>query len=174
MKKHLALIAGLSSMLILSGCIVRPPLETEESTASEEASTSTETVTETIVEPADEHIVEPAAETPAKPVVEPVAELPDEPAAAPSVVSFSMVAKQWAFEPATITVKEGDTVKLSITSTDVTHGFALPTFGVNASLAPNETTEVEFVADKKGTFTFFCSVFCGEGHTEMSGTLVVE
>jgi cytochrome c oxidase subunit 2 len=91
-----------------------------------------------------------------------------------SVKEFNMVAKQWEFVPSTITVNEGDTVKLSITSTDVDHGFALPTFGVNEALAPGETVNVEFVADKKGTYTFFCNVQCGTGHSEMKGTLIVQ
>jgi cytochrome c oxidase subunit 2 len=32
---------------------------------------------------------------------------------------------------------------------------------------------VEFVADKAGTFTFSCSVYCGKGHRGMKGELVV-
>jgi len=33
--------------------------------------------------------------------------------------------------------------------------------------------EFEFVADKVGEFNFFCNVYCGEGHSEMGGKLVV-
>ena len=73
-----------------------------------------------------------------------------------------------------IKVNEGDTVKLTITSIDVAHGFAITAFGVNSRLNPGQTTTVEFVADKKGTFTFFCSVKCGTGHPGMKGTLIVE
>lgn len=93
---------------------------------------------------------------------------------APVVKSFTMTAKQWSFDPATITVKKGDTVKLSVKSIDVDHGFAISSFGVNKPLTPGQTTEVEFVADKTGSFPFFCSVFCGSGHGGMRGTLVVE
>lgn len=64
-------------------------------------------------------------------------------------------------------------VRLSIASVDVRHGFKLPTFGVDATLEPNQTTVVEFVADKVGTFSFFCSVFCGDGHGAMNGSLTV-
>ena len=93
---------------------------------------------------------------------------------APQVKEFSLTAKQWEFSPSTITVKKGDHVKLTIKSMDVTHGFNLPDFNVNANLEPNKETVVEFTADKSGTFTFFCSVFCGSGHSSMKGTLVVE
>jgi cytochrome c oxidase subunit 2 len=92
----------------------------------------------------------------------------------PEIKSFSLTAKKWEFSPSSITVNKGDTVKLSIKSIDVTHGFSLPDFNVNATLKPNETTEVTFIADKTGTFSFFCSVFCGAGHTDMNGTLIVK
>lgn len=90
------------------------------------------------------------------------------------VKEFTMTAKKWEFSPSTITVKKGDAVKLSITSIDVAHGFGLNDFGIKERLEPGKTTNIEFVADKTGTFTFFCSVFCGDGHGEMTGTLIVE
>lgn len=89
------------------------------------------------------------------------------------VKEFGIVAKQFSFEPNTITVNKGDKVKLKITSTDVTHGFAINEFGVNEQLQPGKTVNVEFVADKSGTFTFYCSVICGAGHSGMRGQLIV-
>ncbi|MDO8741740.1 MAG: cupredoxin domain-containing protein, partial [Candidatus Roizmanbacteria bacterium] len=91
-----------------------------------------------------------------------------------SVKEFTMTAKQWAFDPAIVTVKQGDKVILKIKSIDAAHGFALPDFNVKVDLVPNKEEIVEFVADKKGEFTFFCSVMCGEGHRDMKGKLVVE
>ena len=100
----------------------------------------------------------------------------DEPAEADTsdVKEFDITAKRWDFTPATITVKEGDKVKLNINSIDVTHGFVLSAFGVNEQLVPGKTVSVEFVANKKGTHTFFCNVFCGSGHGGMNGKLIVE
>ncbi len=90
------------------------------------------------------------------------------------VKEISMEAKQWEFIPASVTVKEGDTVRLKIKSTDVDHGIAIPEFNVNSTLEPGKETTVEFVASKKGEFTFFCSVLCGKGHKTMTGKLIVE
>lgn len=90
------------------------------------------------------------------------------------VVEIDMTAKQWEFDPGTITVKQGQKVKLNIKSIDVAHGFALPDFGVSQRLDPGKEVTVEFTADKKGTFTFFCNVVCGAGHRDMKGALVVE
>ncbi len=99
---------------------------------------------------------------------------------APSLVSdesvreISITAKQWEFVPGTITVQQGERVRLSIASVDVAHGFALPDFGISEYLTPGQTSTVEFTADKKGTFSFFCNVVCGAGHSQMRGVLVVQ
>lgn len=90
-----------------------------------------------------------------------------------AVKEISVTAKQWEFDPNPIIVNKGDKVKLSIKSIDVAHGFSLPDFGINAKLEPGKTEIVEFVADKSGKFTFFCSVVCGSGHQDMKGTLIV-
>ena len=87
---------------------------------------------------------------------------------------FDLIAKKWSFEPNTITVNQGDTVKLTIKSLDVDHGFFLREFNVNQPLEPGQTTTVEFLADKTGTFTFSCNVFCGQGHGTMKGKLIVK
>ena len=92
----------------------------------------------------------------------------------PEVKEFNVIAKKWDFSPDTITVNEGDTVVLNVESIDVSHGFVLPEFGVSEFLSPGNTVKIEFVADKKGTFSFFCNVFCGSGHSGMRGTLIVQ
>ncbi len=86
---------------------------------------------------------------------------------------FSMTAKKWEFEPSQIIVNKGDTVKLKIKSIDVKHGISIPEFNVKTDLNPGQETIVEFKADKSGSFTFFCSVFCGSGHKDMKGSLIV-
>ena len=90
------------------------------------------------------------------------------------VKEFNMTVKQWAFDPEVITVKKGDSVRIKIKSIDVSHGFSLPEFGFDQKLEPGKEVTVEFIASKKGEFTFFCSVLCGQGHRDMKGKLVVE
>jgi len=91
-----------------------------------------------------------------------------------NIKEFSIVAKQWQFSPSKIEVNEGDSVVLNVRSVDVAHGIAIPAFGVNEYLSPGQTVRMEFVANKKGTFTFSCSVSCGVGHTGMIGKLIVK
>ena len=90
------------------------------------------------------------------------------------VKEFDMTARQWEFIPGTITVNEGDTVILHVTSIDVAHGIGIPDFGVSEQLQSGQTVDIEFVADRKGTFLFSCTVFCGSGHSGMRGTLIVQ
>ena len=89
------------------------------------------------------------------------------------VREFEITAKNWEFVPNTIEVNLGDKVELHIESVDVTHGFRLSEFGINERLEPHQDVHVEFIADKRGTFYFSCSVPCGAGHGSMSGQLIV-
>ncbi len=98
----------------------------------------------------------------------------DPPAPIGDVKTFAITAKMFEFVPGTIEVNQGDTVILNITSTDTTHGISIPEFGVNTTIPPGQTVKVQFVADKAGTFSFSCSVFCGVDHGNMKGTLIVK
>ncbi|AQT69547.1 Cytochrome c oxidase subunit 2 [Anaerohalosphaera lusitana] len=84
-----------------------------------------------------------------------------------------VTAKQFRFEPGRIVVKKGENVKLKITSVDVTHGFALNEFGIDVKLEPEKPVEVTLTAKEAGTYPFQCSVYCGRGHMQMDGELVV-
>ena len=89
------------------------------------------------------------------------------------VKEIKITAKQFAFEPSTIEVNKGDKVKLIVTSVDVPHGISIPEYGINERLNPGTPVTIEFTADKEGTFTAFCSVFCGSGHSNMKGKIIV-
>ena len=90
------------------------------------------------------------------------------------VKEFKMTAKQFDFSPDTIEVNKDDKVRLIVTSIDVPHGISIPEYGINERLDPGKPVKIEFTADKQGTFTAYCSVFCGSGHTNMKGKLIVK
>lgn len=90
------------------------------------------------------------------------------------VKTFDVVAKQFEWIPATITVNRGDHVVLHITNLDVAHGIAIPEFNVSKQIAAGESVTVEFDATKAGNFTFHCNVYCGPEHKQMKGTLIVQ
>jgi cytochrome c oxidase subunit 2 len=84
-----------------------------------------------------------------------------------------MTVKRFEYSPREIHLKRGAPVVLEITSLDVPHGFNLPDLGVRADVVPGVPTRVRLTPDKVGTFTFRCDVFCGSGHEELDGTIVV-
>jgi len=92
-------------------------------------------------------------------------------AAEPRVVRI--VAKRFTYTPSEITLKKGEPVVLELVSEDRVHGFKLPAFKIRTDVRPNEVTRVPLTPDKTGTFTFACDVFCGDGHDDMSGTVIV-
>jgi nitrous-oxide reductase len=82
------------------------------------------------------------------------------------------------FTPERVEIKEGDRVTWHLTNIertrDATHGFALSGYNINLSLEPGETQTIEFVADRAGTYTYYCTEFCSALHLEMIGYFLVE
>lgn len=72
-----------------------------------------------------------------------------------------------------IKVKKGDTVKIHITNTAGTHDFILDEFGIDMETPLDQTVVVEFVADKVGTFEYYCGKY---NHRALGqrGNLIVE
>ena len=93
--------------------------------------------------------------------------------AAPAPRVIDVVAKKFEFVPGEIRVGRGEAVALRFTAPEVPMGFNLADFNLRADIVPGKVTTVQLTADKTGTFTFLCDVFCGTGHEDMSGTLVV-
>jgi cytochrome c oxidase subunit 2 len=91
----------------------------------------------------------------------------------PAEKEIHITAKKFEFTPDTITLKKGEPVVLVVSSQDRKHGFNLRAFGIRADVNPGATARIPFTPDKTGTFTFSCDVFCGEGHEDMTGTIVV-
>jgi polyferredoxin/plastocyanin len=85
-------------------------------------------------------------------------------------------AQTYEYTPRIIRVNQGDRVKLTLISDDVTHGLLLETYGVELEAQPQQdpAPSVEFVADKTGLFRFRCTVLCGPLHPFMQGELIVE
>ena len=83
-------------------------------------------------------------------------------------------AKRFQFTPAELTVKVGQPVTLRVTSADVTHGFYQKDLGIDAEIAPGQTTEVTFTPARAGRFTVICDHFCGAGHGNMHLVVVAE
>ena len=86
---------------------------------------------------------------------------------------IQITAKKFEFAPAAIELKVGVPVVLELRSLDRKHGFTVPDLKVDTQIEPGDVTRVRIVPDKRGTFEFHCDVFCGSGHEEMTGQIVV-
>lgn len=70
-------------------------------------------------------------------------------------------------------VKQGERVRVKATNTKGMHDFVIDELGVKQELPLNQEVVVEFTADKKGTFVYYCSK---PGHRAKGqwGNLIVE
>jgi polyferredoxin/plastocyanin len=107
--------------------------------------------------------------------------------------TLALEAKKYGYSPARIVVNKGDTIVLKPASLDVTHGFRLDGYPIEFIMRRGATflkyaykdadgqikadwdrvSEVEFVVDKAGKFTFRCTQTCGNLHPFMTGELIV-
>jgi len=93
--------------------------------------------------------------------------------ASPQERRITISARRFEFEPGTVRVNRGDTVVISLESSDVVHGLYLDGYGLSAVAEPGQPDRVRFVADRAGSFHFRCAVPCGNLHPFMIGKLVV-
>ncbi|MGX9134226.1 cupredoxin domain-containing protein [Rummeliibacillus sp. JY-2-4R] len=88
-----------------------------------------------------------------------------------NVVEVTITSKNFDFDQKEIKAKVGDTVKIHFKNDEGAHGFGLDAFG-GISIKNGETAE--FVVDKAGTYEYYCTLMCGQGHDNMMGKLIVE
>jgi cytochrome c oxidase subunit 2 len=87
---------------------------------------------------------------------------------------IEVIAKRYTFEPAQIDVTEGEPVRIMVKSGDGLHGFEIKKFRIAKEIPRGaDPVVIEFTATEAGTFPILCSVFCGDGHGDMTAMLVV-
>lgn len=91
-----------------------------------------------------------------------------------STKTFVVTAKNYSFDQKTLEVNKGDTVKILFKNSGGEHDLVFDDFDTRTQiLDEGEEEEITFVADKSGSFEFYCSV--GQ-HRKMGmvGVLVVK
>jgi cytochrome c oxidase subunit 2 len=100
----------------------------------------------------------------------------------PDAAEVYVVAKQWMFKfgypdgkasVGTLYVPAGKPIKLVMTSRDVIHGFYVPQFRLKQDLVPGRYTTAWFEATTPGVYEILCAEFCGTGHSQMRGQVLV-
>ena len=76
------------------------------------------------------------------------------------------------FQPASITISAGEPIAIEFTSGDILHDFVIDELDAHVVAEVGETAQTGLIADRPGTYTYYCSV---PGHREagMVGTLIV-
>ena len=84
---------------------------------------------------------------------------------------IKITARNLRFDPASVVVKTGETVKFTITNQDaVAHNFISQDGNIAYTpLPPNATQSVVWLAQEKGTYTALCTL-----HADMQMQVVVE
>lgn len=99
------------------------------------------------------------------------------------VKNVTMDTFRFGYDPEVIHVHMDETVVLKLNGEAeenesnlglTTHTFTIDEFSVNLKVEVNETVKTVFTPTKRGRFSFYCNVYCGEGHDDMKGLLIVE
>jgi mono/diheme cytochrome c family protein/plastocyanin len=84
------------------------------------------------------------------------------------------MAENGGWDPEIIHAEAGKPLNLRMTSDDVVHGFAIGQMDMQpVDIEPGKVTDVTLTFDKPGTYTFFCTRWCGINHWRMRGTIEV-
>ncbi len=84
------------------------------------------------------------------------------------------MAEAGGWSPSTFKAKAGEPLELRLTSDDVVHGFAVGQMEMEGvDVLPGKVTDITLTFEKPGTYTFFCTRWCGVNHWRMRGTIEV-
>lgn len=92
----------------------------------------------------------------------------------PQTREVTVDARAFAYQPGSIEIHRGDTVRLTLESLDAAHGLSIDGYDVNIQAEPGKSAQAVFVADKEGKFKFRCSLSCGPLHPFMIGEMRVD
>lgn len=84
------------------------------------------------------------------------------------------MADNGGWSPDVLQARVGEPLHLRLTSDDVTHGFAVGQMDMQpVDIEPGKVQDVTLTFDKPGTYTFYCTRWCGINHWRMRGTIEV-
>ena len=103
--------------------------------------------------------------------------------------TLTIIAHKYAYDPPILRVNQGDQIHIRLVAKDVTHGFYLEGYDLDAKVRPENPTfwvrhpsageeykeaeEIQFTANRAGKFHYRCSITCGYMHPFMQGELIV-
>jgi cytochrome c oxidase subunit 2 len=91
----------------------------------------------------------------------------------PRIRAFTIKGRRYTFSPARIEASRGDVIKLTLIAEDVPYGFEIAEYRICKRVTPERPVTLEFLADKAGTFVYFCNLTTDEKCRDMRGELIV-
>ncbi len=89
-------------------------------------------------------------------------------------VIHARMADRGGWSPDILHAQVGQPLHLRLTSDDVMHGFAVGQIDMQGvDIEPGKVTDVTLNFSKPGTYTFYCTRWCGINHWRMRGTIEV-
>lgn len=93
---------------------------------------------------------------------------------APGKYEVVMLGQAWSFSPSEVRVPAGADVTFLMTTPDVIHGFHVERTRLNVMLIPGQVARVSYTFDEPGEYLIICHEYCGIGHHNMWGKIIVE
>jgi mono/diheme cytochrome c family protein/plastocyanin len=93
---------------------------------------------------------------------------------AQTVEIHAVMPEKGGWLPGNLTAEAGTPLDLRLTSDDVVHGFAVgqqPWPAVD--VLPGQVTKLSLTFEEPGTYTYYCTRWCGPNHWRMRGTIEV-
>jgi cytochrome c oxidase subunit 2 len=84
-----------------------------------------------------------------------------------------LLAKQFFWFPI-LKLRAGETYRLHVSSVDYQHGFSLQPMNMNFQVVPGYDHVITIKPKAPGTYPVVCNEFCGVGHQQMVGKIIVE
>jgi cytochrome c oxidase subunit 2 len=92
----------------------------------------------------------------------------------PNRYEVVMLGQAWSFTPNEVRVPAGAEVTFLMTTPDVIHGFHVEGTRINVMLIPGQVARVEYTFEEPGEHLIICHEYCGIGHHNMWGRVIVE
>lgn len=83
-----------------------------------------------------------------------------------------LAAQMWRWYPA-LKLREGVTYTLHLSALDVNHGFSLYPANLNIQVIPGYDYGLRITPNQPGEYGVVCNEFCGVGHQQMLGRIIV-
>jgi cytochrome c oxidase subunit II len=83
-----------------------------------------------------------------------------------------LVARAYEWRPV-LQLKKGETVRIYLSSYDLQHGLSIQPLNLNFQVLPGYIYVVHLTPTETGEFTIVCNEFCGLGHHNMAGRIIV-